>query len=303
MPDALTDDGVRLHYRDETYRDPWLDARNEAILLHHGFAKSLEHWNGFVPSIARRHRVVRFDVRGSGRSSLPEPASEWSVARLVRDALNLVDALEIDKVHWVGAESGGIVGLQFALSHPERIASVGCVNTPYRGSASKAKMTAFFCRGYATPSDAIDGLGYEEWMRSLCEQGVMVDCGDARVVEWVRQQAMEVTSDVAKRWHQVFWNAANPFGNVEQIDVPVLLLAGADHRFGCEQPLLDALRSGLRRASDVVYIPGVGVGVQLLAADACATAYLRFLDGISDSQPPCGQVAGGVDVRGPLRSL
>ena len=52
---------------------------------------------------------------------------------------------------------------------------------------------------------------------------------------------------------------------------------GANHVHGCQPPLLDGLRRKLQKAREVVYIPGVAIGVQLLAADACAEVYLDFL--------------------------
>src|SRR6185503_9663039 len=97
-----TDDGVRLNYVIDDYREPWLGEPAATVLLHHGFTKNLEFWTPFVPSIARRYRVVRYDVRGAGKSSVPPQSSAWTVDRLVKDALNLSDALGIEKVHWGG---------------------------------------------------------------------------------------------------------------------------------------------------------------------------------------------------------
>ena len=53
---------------------------------------------------------------------------------------------------------------------------------------------------------------------------------------------------------------------------------------GCEPSLLDRLRSKLKQARDVVYIPDVAIGVQLLKADACAAAYLNFLRGVDGTR-------------------
>ena len=281
MPDIITDDGVRLHYVIDDYRESWLGEPSATVLLHHGFLKTLEHWTPFVASVARRYRVVRFDVRGAGKSSAPPEGSVWTTERLVKDALNLIDALGIKQVHWAGFESGAVVGLLFAASHPERAQSLACFNMPYRDAASKSTMGDIFCCGYASPDEAIDKLGLTAWIAHLCAQGVLIDRDDPAVVHWVAAQAANVTPTVAKEWHRVFWKTSDILASLPaQITVPVLLLAGANHRHGCEPPLLDRLRQKLQNAREVVYIPGVAIGVHLLAADACAAAYLRFLDGV-----------------------
>lgn len=285
MPEIITDDGVRLNYLVEDYREPWLGEPSATVLLHHGFLKNLEHWTPFVPSIARRYRVLRFDVRGAGKSGIPAEGSMWSTERLVKDALNLIDALGIEKVHWAGFESGAVAGLIFAANHAERTQSVACFNMPCRDSAAKNLMSDFFFCGYGSPDEAIDRLGIEDWVARLCDEGVLIDRDDPAIVAWVAKQAGNVTPSVAKNWHRIFWQSTVLTHLPERIAAPVLLLAGAMHMHGCEPPLLDKLRRRLRNARDVVYIPGVAIGVQLLAADACASAYLSFLDGVAGQGP------------------
>jgi 3-oxoadipate enol-lactonase len=280
MPDITTDDGVLLNYVVEDYRDPWLGEPDATVLLYHGFMKSLEHWTPFVPAVARRYRVVRFDVRGAGKSGIPPQGSDWTAERLVKDALNLVDALGIGKVHWAGFESAGILGLMFAADHPQRIKSVACFNTPFRSSASEDTMKSLFSCGYPTFEQAIDEMGSQGWMKKLCEAGVMIDPHDPAVADWVAQQAAGIPASVAKAWHGVFRRTSTLLSEVPgRVKVPVLLVAGAKHVHGCEPPLLENLRQKIPQARDVIYIPDVAIGVQLLKADACAKAYLDFLAG------------------------
>lgn len=281
MPHITTDDGVRLHYLVDDFREPWLGEPDAAVLLHHGFVKNLAHWTPFVSPVARRRRVVRYDVRGAGDSAVPPESAEWSVDRLVKDALNLIDALGIRKVHWAGFESGGVVGMFFAAQHSERTASLACFNMPFRDSISKNAMGNAFNAGYANPSEAIDGLGIETWIGRLMDLGILVDRDDPAVVDWVARQALRVSAPVAKAWHRIFWEASSRVAELPgRIAAPVLLLAGAKHVHGCQPPLLDKLRRQLKNAREVVYIPGVAIGVQLLEPEACAAAYLDFLNGV-----------------------
>jgi pimeloyl-ACP methyl ester carboxylesterase len=221
---------------------------------------------------------VRFDVRGAGKSSVPPPGSAWTVDRLVKDALNLIDALNIKKVHWAGFESAGILGLMFAANHPERTESVACFNTPFRSPESEDTMKDLFRCGYANYDEAIDKLGVQQCMVELCERGVMIDRGNPAVVDWVVRQAAGIPAAVAKDWHKIFGRTSSLLTDwPARVNVPVLLVAGANHVHGCQPPLLDGLRRKLQKAREVVYIPGVAIGVQLLAADACAEVYLDFL--------------------------
>lgn len=283
MPEITTDDGVRLHYVIEDYREPWAGEPDATVLLYHGFMKSLEHWTPFVPSVACNYRVVRFDVRGAGKSGVPPESAAWTADRLVKDALNLVDALGIRKVHWCGFESAGILGLMFAADHPDRTSSVACFNTPFRSPGSENTMRDLFRCGYPTYDDAIDDLGVETWMRRLCDPGVgvMIDPVSPAVVDWVVAQAAHIPARVAKEWHRVFGRTSNLLQEMPaRVTAPVLLVAGANHVHGCQPPLLENLRRKIKHARDVVYIPGVAIGVQLLAADACARTYLDFLKGV-----------------------
>lgn len=292
MPHITTDDGVQLNYLVEDYREPWLGEPSTTVLLHHGFLRNLEFWTPFVPSIARHYRVVRYDVRGAGKSSAPPATSPWTLDRLVRDALNLVDALEIERVHWAGFESAGIVGISFAANHPDRTASVACFNTPYRDPASEKRVREIFRCGYSDFVEAIDVLGFENWIRKLCDQGILVDLNDPPIVEWVANQAMKIPATVAIEWHKIFESTGNVLADlVGRVMAPVLLVAGGKVKdfvplFGCEDRLLEGLKNKIQQPRGIVYIPGVGTSVQLLAPDACAAAYLAFLKEMDSANAP-----------------
>ena len=283
MPEITTDDGVRLHYVIDDYREPWLGEPPATVLLHHGFTRHLEFWTPFVPSIARHYRVVRHDVRGAGKSSEPPPSSPWTLDRMIEDVVALTDALGIRRVHHVGAESGGIVGLVFAARYPERTASVTCFNTPYRSAEAEEKMHDHFCVGFPSYEEAIDTLGVANWLAKRREQEGTAFKGRSAYADWVAQQSENIPASVAKGWHRVFERTSDILSDVlPRVTAPVQLVAGGNlagfrAQFGCEPERLNELRSELPNAREVVYIPGAGTSVQLVAPDACAAAYLAFL--------------------------
>ncbi len=280
MPEVNADDGVRLHCVIDDFREPWLRDHKTAVLLHHGFAKNLDFWSPFVPAVARRHKVIRHDVRGAGMSSLPPADAPWNVDRLVQDALNSCDALNIEKVHHAGMESGGIVGLAFAAAHPDRTLSVACFNTPHRSRESEERMHSFFGSYHET----IDNLGVEGWLRGL--RGRSGSKAGSDFAEWVIKQGGATPPSVIKGWHHIFERTSEIVAEVApHVDAPVLLAAGGNlndfvTNFGCEPEAMNLFRSKLRNAHEVVYIPDVGAAVQLKAPDACAAAYLKFLNSL-----------------------
>lgn len=98
-----------------------------ALLLSNPLSFNLSMWDPQVPALAQKFRVVRYDSRGHGKS--PAPARPYSMAELARDALNLLDALGIEKAHFCGLSLGGMVG-QWLLSHaPHRLGKAILANT------------------------------------------------------------------------------------------------------------------------------------------------------------------------------
>lgn len=73
------DDGAELFYTIDDFTDPW--SQPETVVLHHGMAKNHRLWYASVPVLAQHYRVVRFDMRGMGQSSVPEAGYPWSLAR------------------------------------------------------------------------------------------------------------------------------------------------------------------------------------------------------------------------------
>src|SRR3954467_13128335 len=97
-------------------RPPW-ESEPETVLLYHGYARNMLFWQPLVPLLAGRYRVLRFDARGCGETTKTPPGSKYVLAQFVDDAIALMDALRIDRAHWVGESSGGIVGMVAALTH------------------------------------------------------------------------------------------------------------------------------------------------------------------------------------------
>lgn len=116
MPTAGTN-GITTHYEDLGSPD------NQAVVLVHGHSVDLRMWNRQVEALAGPgYRVVRYDVRGHGRSSAPETGYTWQ--NYSADLAALLDHLRISSAHIVGSSMGGAIALQFSLDHPTRTRSL-----------------------------------------------------------------------------------------------------------------------------------------------------------------------------------
>jgi pimeloyl-ACP methyl ester carboxylesterase len=91
------------------------------VLVHGGDANS-EHWAFQVLALADHYQVILLDSRGHGRS--PYNGEPLTYAQLADDVVALLDFLGIERVHLVGWSDGGIVGIDLALRHPERLRKV-----------------------------------------------------------------------------------------------------------------------------------------------------------------------------------
>ena len=89
------------------------------VLMANSLGSDLRMWRPQADVLATRYRVVRYDMRGHGRS--PAPAGPYALADLAGDALALLDRLGVERAHVVGLSLGGMVGLQLAATAPDRI--------------------------------------------------------------------------------------------------------------------------------------------------------------------------------------
>jgi alpha/beta hydrolase family protein len=78
--------GGSLHYEVTALTAPWRDDP-PTIVFHHGVGITADVWLEWLPILADRYRLVRFDMRGFGRSSVPGPGFAWSLELLAEDAL------------------------------------------------------------------------------------------------------------------------------------------------------------------------------------------------------------------------
>lgn len=112
--------GIDIHYRTDGTDGPW-------VVLAHALGVDHQLWDSIAQRLASRHRVLRYDARGHGKTSAPHGA--YTLFQLADDVAGLLDALSIEQAHFVGLSMGGMVGQVLGVRHPHRLLSLTLCDT------------------------------------------------------------------------------------------------------------------------------------------------------------------------------
>jgi pimeloyl-ACP methyl ester carboxylesterase len=208
---AEAPDGTRLWYE--------VAGAGEPLLLLSGQSLDSRLWTGVRDDLAREHRVLAFDWRGTGRSDSPDE-TPCTTALLARDAVAVLDAEGIDRAHVYGFSMGGRVAQVLAAERADRVGALVLgasgpggghevarppdATRALRRAASPATREAvvelFFTRGWAAEHPAL-----------------------AEVV-------LPVNSRAAQRQHYAASTGHDGWNLLPQIAAPALVLHGSDDR-------------------------------------------------------------------------
>jgi Predicted hydrolases or acyltransferases (alpha/beta hydrolase superfamily) len=116
MPYAVTPDKIKLHYEEVGLGRP--------ILFVHEFAGDHRSWEHQLREFGKRYRCIAYAARGYKPSDVPTDAGAYSYRHVMRDAVAVLDHLEIEQAHLIGLSMGGYTALQghAQFSRPRAIA-------------------------------------------------------------------------------------------------------------------------------------------------------------------------------------
>lgn len=257
-----TGNGARIHWQESGSGSP--------LLLIMGHCYSSQLWYPLIDTLARKHRVIYFDNRGTGRS---DTTRRVTVAQLAQDALAVMDAAGVDSAHVHGVSMGGVLALELAMQQPRRVRSLmlGCAGIL---SAEKPRKSLLLRLLYRLPRPLLLRLltsrrGDGGYGSAATAERVAIDREVLRRDVWTRAGiAAQAMAMAAYRT-----NAAA----VSQLTMPALVLHGDEDRtvparYGVE--LAEALPAGR-----YVNLPGAGHNYIVAAgADVIAPLMLAFLD-------------------------
>jgi pimeloyl-ACP methyl ester carboxylesterase len=237
--------GADIHY--EVY------GAGEPLVLLHGLLGSSLQFVNQIPAFARHYRVIAIDSRGQGRSTYGDgPITYESMAA---DVLGVLDHLGIQRTHVVGWSNGGVIGLELALHHPERLDRVVAYGANYTASGVWFDPAA------------------EDMLTAMGEQGT-------RIYQAISPHPERMDEIVAELF------ALNPEyteAQLRSIAVPILILDGEhDELITPDQPTtLAAWIPGAR----LVLMPGTGHFAMFEQPDEFNRIVLEFLAGEGTATP------------------
>ena len=167
--DTVTVGDVQLAYR---FDGP---ANAPVVMLANSILSDMSVWNANIAALSERYRVLRYDMRGNGQSGVT--SAPYTVEALADDAVGLLDALGVERVHFIGLSLGGMVGQQLAARHPQRLLSLSLCDTA---------------------SEQHDRAAWESRIATVRERGVQ-PLVDGTVQRWFTPAFVESSPQVIKR--------------------------------------------------------------------------------------------------------
>ena len=254
--------GVQLHYQVDDFTDPWIKA--PTVILVHGFAEGGEAWRAWVPALARRYRVVRFDMRGYGKSTPMPEGYPWTMERLLGDIAALAAHVGAGRHHLIGAKSGGSLVLQFAARYPERVLSVVAVTPPVVSAA-----------GVPAWREQIAREGVLAWARTTMP-GRLGSAATPAELEWWAGNVQGKTPVSTLLGYLRWVPGLDLREEVLKITGPVLIITTT----GSGLRTLDSVKEwqSRMRDSELLVLEGDAWHAASAYPDACALAAVDFLD-------------------------
>jgi 3-oxoadipate enol-lactonase len=264
MPNLKIDDTLRMYYESDNFVEPWLAP--ETILLVHGIGGCTTEWYAWVPLLSHRYAVVRVDLRGWGKSSVPPAGYQWSMDNFASDLKKFMDRLGIQKVHLVGAKLGGRIAIHFASHYPDRLHSLTLVTTPMElrnlGDTREQR-----------PKTAEGKKGVERWARATMKER-LGDVAPEMMEWWIKLYSSHSPRVVSEVYDLAWWT--DEYRLLSSIRVPTLVI---DHN---TQSSIEEIKSWqtLIPGSRLAVIPVTHEGRQISASKPaeCVSALLEFLD-------------------------
>ncbi|KAF2267662.1 alpha/beta-hydrolase [Lojkania enalia] len=272
--------GQRSHYISNSFVDPWKP--HEAILIQHGFGRHAEFWYHWIPVLSRKYQVIRRDLRGHGFSSYPrcEEDYDYSQDTILGEVIDTLDQLGLEKVHFLGESTGGMLGEILAAKCPERLLSLTICSTPTHIPPPALKLFAFDKTDWPT---ACRELGSRGWAEALSKIPGTIPIQDEAYLPWYLDQ-ISVSDGEGLAGYAEFLATldARPF--LSKIHVPTLILAPS-------QSAAAKLEDQQRLAQEIPearleVIDGPGHEIYVTQPEKCQATFLEFLSSIGRSNEP-----------------
>ncbi len=229
---------VRLNVVDEGKGNP-------ALVFLHFYGGSSQTWAGVAEALRDEYRVIRYDHRGWGKSD--KPSSGYSIVSLAKDALALIDALQLDEYILIGHSMGGKVAQYVAAQRPKGLKQLLLV-APSPSSAT------------ILPEEALEGMKMAYTSRDRIE-AVIDHVFLAAELDGVARERLIADMQQHNDHSRLGWieiaMKEDFSAEVGRIDVPVLVIAGEKDVVDTPERLETEVVGRISGARMAV-VPGVG---------------------------------------------
>jgi uncharacterized protein (TIGR03067 family) len=247
-----------------------------AVVLIHGGNLDRRMWDDQFQEFARHFQVIRYDVRTFGLSDLPtKPYSD------VEDLASLLRFLRIKKAHLVGLSLGGRIIIDFALEHPDMVASLVPIGPGLSGFEWSHNDEQRFNEIARAAQHSQIGKVADLWLAS----GYMAPAMEKPALA---SRLRELTLDNARNWlaNPVLARPIEPPATrrLNQIKAPTLLMVGS-RDVPDIQKIVKTLKAGIPHAQQVV-VQGAGHMVNMEKPEEFNRVVLGFLKERSGAATP-----------------
>jgi 3-oxoadipate enol-lactonase len=237
------------------------------VVLSNSLGSTYAMWDAQVDALSEHFRVVRYDTRGHGRSAVP--AGPYSLDDLADDVVDLLDALGVEKVDFVGLSLGGMTGMAFAARHPERVDRLVVLCT----SAHLPPAQGWIDRAAAVRADGAGAVA-----EAVVQRWFTPDYLEANPP--VRKECEEMVASTPPEGYAACCEAIaamDLLAQLSRITAPTLAIAGEDDP-ATPPPHLEAIATGVRQGRLLV-VPDSAHLANAQQPEAVTTAILNHLGG------------------------
>jgi len=257
-----TSDRIEIAYYIDDFTDPWKDA--EPLLMLHPAMGNSARFFSMVPGLARDYRVIRADTRGHGASQVPAANLPLNKERLMRDVLELLDHLKIERVHLIAASAGGYSAQQLAIHHPERVKDLVlfCSTPGFKGDQGKGWLREVAKRGMRPV-----------FTETISDRFPVADV-DPRLVAWFMDEICKNDPQFIARFVG-YWTDTDFMDEIHAIKCPTLIVGPGAEPIG-HASLYDEMKKRIA-GSELIWYENARHNVYDYMPDRCVSDALSFL--------------------------
>lgn len=196
----------------------------QPLLLLEGWGWYSWMWFRQIPEFSKKYKCIVVDNRGVGKSSKPDYLYEMSM--FAKDAIAVLDDLNIQKAHVLGISMGGYIAQEIALSYPDRVLTLIIASSSFGGPNALVASNETLAKAFAIPTETISKdqafnmrmsvAASQEWLQ---DNKKLID----QISKWIEQNPQPLQARLNQAHASTTFNVEEM---VNSIQVPTLIIHG-----------------------------------------------------------------------------